>query len=147
MNAAMRTGRAWIGNTVLLLALGTQGGLARAQVPAGEKVSGAQLQTWLDRRFSFAGVHHPSACVILNAGEGDRRVLFIRCPDGWTGKLSGTARVDGDNWCTRFPIPNTPPGDDCVTWHSVGAWRFEQRKGGTLDTSVIVLPQGLAGAK
>jgi hypothetical protein len=143
----MLGGRAWIAAAVGLVLTGLHGGPALAQVPAGDKVGGAQLQTWLDQKFSYAGVHQPSGCVILNAGEGDRRVLFIRCPNGWAAKLSGSARVDGDQWCTQFPIPNTPPGDDCVTWHSLGDWKFEQRKGGTLDTSVIVLPQGLAGAK
>jgi hypothetical protein len=114
--------------------------------PTGEKVSGQQLQAWLDAKFSYAGVHKPSQCTILNVAQGAGRVLFVRCPDGWAEKLTGTARVVGDTYCTKFPIPNTPPGEDCVTWHSVGQWKFEQRKGDALDTSVIVLPQGLTNA-
>jgi hypothetical protein len=120
---------------------------AQAPVPAGEQVNGQLLQTWLDQKFSYAGTHHASGCVILNTGIGGGRVLFIRCPNGWAEKLPGTARVVGDTYCTSFPIPNTPPGEDCVTWHSVGQWKFEQRKGGALDTSVILLPAGLTAAK
>ena len=115
--------------------------------PAGEIVKGAQLQAWLDQSFSYAGVHQTSGCVILNTGVGTGRVLFIRCPNGWAEKLLGSAKVVGDTMCTNFPIPNTPPGDDCVTWQSVGGWKFEQRKGATLDTSVMILPAGLAAGK
>ena len=105
---------------------------------------GAWLQDWLDGGFSYAGVNRPSQCVFLNVAKGGRRVLFLRCPNGWADSLEGTARVVGDTYCTRFPIPNTPPDEDCVTWHSLGDWRFEQRKGDALDTQVIVLPAGLA---
>lgn len=134
---------------VLIASAVTAGFDARAQepVPAGEKVSGRQLQAWLDGKFSYSGVHRPSQCVVLNVAQGAGRVLFIRCPNGWAEKLVGTARVVGDTYCTSFPIPNSPPGEDCVTWHSIGQWRFEQRKGDALDTSVVVLPQGLAGTK
>lgn len=124
--------------------------LTGASVPAqttdapGARVTGAEPQTWLDQRFSYAGVHRPSQCVILNVAQADGRVLFIRCPNGWAEKIPGTARVVGDTYCTRFPIPNTPSSEECVTWHRIGPWRFEQRKGGALDTSVVVLPQGLA---
>lgn len=119
---------------------------AAAQPPAsgGDRVSGAQLQSWLDQRFSYAGVHHPSQCVILNAAQGDARVLFMRCPNGWADKIGGHARVVGDTYCTTFPIPNTPGVEECVTWHGLGSGRFEQRKGGTRDTTVILLPQGLS---
>ncbi len=61
--------------------------------------------------------------------------------------LSGSARVVGDTCCPSFPIPNTPPGEDCVSWHSVGAWKFEQHKGSGPDTSVPLLLQGLVGPK
>lgn len=131
----------------VLLAVVAADGLAQGTATAGERVSGAQLQTWLDQKFSYAGVHHPSQCVILNVASAGGRTLFIRCPDGWAEKLSGTARVVGDNYCTTFPIPNTPPGEDCVTWHAAGQGRFEQRKGNDLNTSVIVLPQGLTAGK
>jgi len=127
----------------LLLGLASHASRAQAPVPAGEQVSGPQLQAWLDQKFSYAGTHQASGCVILNTGVGNGRALFVRCPNGWAEKLLGTARVVGDSYCTNFPIPNTPPGDDCVTWHSIGQWKFEQRKGGALDTSVIVLPAGL----
>ena len=133
--------------SALLLGLAFHTSWAQSPVPAGEKVTGTQLRTWLDQKFSYAGVHHPSGCVILNAGAANGRVLFIRCPDGWAEKLAGTARVDGDTYCTSFPVPNTPPGEDCVTWHSTGQWKFEQRKAGALDTSVIVLPPGLTDTK
>jgi hypothetical protein len=113
----------------------------------GEKVPGAQLQTWLDEKFSYAGVHKASQCVLLNVARGAGRTLFIRCPNGWAEKLDGTARVVGDSYCTSFPIPNTPPGEDCVTWYSLGQGKFEQRKGKDLDTSVILLPQGLIAGR
>jgi hypothetical protein len=132
-----------------LVVLGSAAGMeASAQVapPVGD-ITGQQLQAWLDGKFSYAGVHNSSQCVILNVAAGAGRVLFIRCPNGWAEKLSGTARVVGDRYCTSFPIPNTPPGEDCVTWHSVGQWKFEQRKGSDLDTSVVVLPLGLTGSK
>jgi hypothetical protein len=130
----------------LVAAVGTP---VHAQVApaAGEKVSGAQLQAWLDEKFSYAGVHKASQCVILNVAQGAGRMLSMHCPNGWAEKLSGTARVVGDSYCTSFPIPNTPPGQDCVTWHSVGQWRFEQRKASELDTTVIVLPQGLTPSR
>jgi len=121
--------------------------LAQSTAASGEKVSGAQLQSWLDQKFSYAGVHQPSQCVILNVAHTSGRTLFIRCPDGWAEKLSGSARVVGDSYCTSFPIPNTPPGEDCVTWYSTGQGRFEQRKGNDLNTSVILLPQGLTSSR
>lgn len=131
---------------LLLACIGTQAG-AQSVPGAGEKVSGPQLQAWLDGKFSYAGVNKASQCVILNVAHGAGRTLFIRCPNGWAEKLSGTARVVGDTYCTSFPIPNTPGGEDCVTWHSLGQGRFEQRKGDEVDTAVIVLPDGLSSAK
>ena len=116
---------------------------AQAAGAASARVGGAELQSWLDQKFSYAGVHRPSQCVILNVAQAEGRVLFIRCPNGWAEKIAGTARVVGDTYCTRFPVPNTPAAEDCVTWHRVGPWRFEQRKGDVVDTSVVVLPQGL----
>ena len=133
--------------TAGLLAVVAPHGLAQGTAAAVQKVSGAHLQTWLDQKFSYAGVHHPSQCVLLNVAQADGRVLFIRCPNGWAEKLSGSARVVGDEYCTSFPIPNSPPGEDCVTWHGVGQGIFEQRKGGALNTTVIMLPTGLAAAK
>jgi hypothetical protein len=135
---------AWAG---ALVALAAGSAVAQSPIPAGEKVTGAQLQAWLDQKFSYAGVHRASGCLLLNTAEGSRRALFLRCPDEWSSKLSGTAKVVGDSYCTNFPVPNTPPGDDCVTWHSLGQWRFEQRKGATLDTTVIVLPAGLSAGR
>lgn len=117
-----------------------------APPPAGEQVSGAQLQQWLDRGFGFAGaVIRPHRCMLLNVAQGRDRVLFVRCPNGWAERLVGTIRVVGDSFCASFPIPNGPPGEDCVTWHSLGQWRFEQRKDGEPVVSVIVLPEGLIG--
>jgi hypothetical protein len=127
--------------------LGVPASFAQTAPPSGELITGAQLQTWLDQRFSYSGVHHGSGCVILNTSGATGRVLFIRCPNGWAEKLTGTAKVVGDTMCTNFPIPNTPAGDDCVSWYSAGGWKFEQRKGTTLDTTVMMLPQGLSGAK
>lgn len=121
--------------------------LAQTPAPAGEKIPGQQLQAWLDAKFAYAGVNKPSQCVIMNVAQGTGRTLFIRCPNGWAEKLSGSARVVGDTYCTSFPIPNTPPGEDCVTWYRVGEWKFEQRKGNEVDTTVMVLPQGLASPK
>lgn len=125
--------------------LASAGTLVAAQTaPAvGERISGAQLQSWLDSKFSYAGVNKASQCVLLNVAQGGGRMLFLRCPNGWAEKLAGSARVVGDTYCTSFPIPNAPAGEDCVTWHSLGDWRFEQRKGNELDTTVIVLPSGL----
>jgi hypothetical protein len=147
MKLPMKQSRAWVMGIAGLLVASATSGLAQSTAAAGENVSGAQLQTWLDQKFSYAGVHHSSQCVILNVAQADGRVLFIRCPNGWAEKLSGTARVVGDSYCTSFPIPNSPPGEDCVMWYSAGQGRFEQRKGNELNTSVIVLPQGLTASK
>ena len=134
---------ATIGALLLAASLG-----ATAQTAAGsDAVPGAQLQAWLDQKFSYAGVHRASQCVVLNVAQGDGRVLFIRCPNGWAEKLPGRARVVGDTYCTSFPIPNTPPREDCVSWHATGPGRYEQRKGAELDTTVILLPQGLTAAR
>lgn len=133
--------------SVSLLGLASQASWAQSPPPDGASVSGSQLQAWLDEKFSYAGVHHPSGCLILNTAADSGRVLFIRCPNGWAERLTGTARVTGDRYCTSFPVPNTPAAEDCVTWHSKGQWKFEQRKDGTLDTSVIVLPAGLVQTK
>jgi hypothetical protein len=146
MNKSTWKWAAWVAAFAAGL-LGANAGVQAQGMPAGEKVSGAQLQAWLDEKFSYAGVHKPSGCVMLNVAQGAGRVLFLRCPNGWAEKIPGTARVVGDTYCTNFPIPNTPSGEDCVTWHSLGPWRFEQRKGSELDTSVIVLPQGLAATR
>lgn len=131
----------------MVLATAAAGAAAQLPPSVGERVSGAQLQAWLDARFSYAGVHRPSGCVVLNVAQGGGRMLFMRCPNGWAEKLSGTARVVDDTYCTSFPIPNMPAGEDCVAWHSLGGWRFEQPKGNEVDTSVIVLPEGLGAPK
>ena len=86
---------AWAVGMTGLLAVVTTHGLAQSTAATGEKVLGAQLQTWLDQKFSYAGVHHPSQCVLLNVAQADGRVLFIRCPNGWAEKLRGSARVVG----------------------------------------------------
>ena len=83
----------------------------------------------------------------MNTGVSAGRVLFIKCPNDWAEKLTGTAKVAGNTLCTSFPIPNTPPGDDCVSWHSLGGWKFEQRKAGVRDTTVVILPGGVTDAK
>jgi hypothetical protein len=145
------TSRTWLVGAVstaviLLTTAGTQA-LAQVAPAPGEKVSGAQLQAWLDGKFSYAGVNKASQCVIMNVANRAGRMLFVSCPNGWAEKLTGTARVVGDTYCTNFPIPNTPAGEDCVTWHSVGEWKFEQRKGNDLDTAVVVLPNGLTSPK
>jgi hypothetical protein len=144
----MKTTRTWLMSAavtaVLLVATAGTQALAQSAPVAGDKVTGAQLQAWLDGKFSYAGVNKASQCVILNVSQGAGRMLFIRCPSGWTEKLIGSARVVGDTYCTNFPIPNTPAGEDCVTWHSLGQWKFEQRKGSDVDTAVIVLPDGLS---
>lgn len=151
LEVAMRLSRGRLAGWALgiagVLVFAATDALAQGTVAAGEKVSGAQLQAWLDAKFSYAGVHRASQCVILNVAQADGRLLFIRCPDGWAEKLRGSARVVGDNYCTSFPIPNTPPGEDCVTWYSAGQGRFEQRKGNELNTSVILLPQGLTSSR
>jgi hypothetical protein len=150
--AAMKTtSRTWLTSAASLTAMvlgavGTQA-LAQSAPAAGDKVTGTQLQAWLSGNFSYAGVNKASQCVILNVSQGAGRTLFVRCPNGWAEKLSGTARVVGDTYCTSFPIPNSPAGEDCVTWHSLGQWKFEQRKGNAVDTTVIVLPEGLNSAK
>ncbi len=41
--------------------------------------------------------------------------------------------------CTCFPVPNTPPGEECLTWHRVGSAQFEQRDARGVNTSVFVL--------
>jgi hypothetical protein len=133
--------------SVVIALLCPQGTFAQTPPPVGEAVKGPQLQAWLDQKFTYAGVHQQSGCFIMNTGVANGRVLFIRCPNGWAEKLTGTAKVIDDTLCTSFPIPNTPPGDDCVSWHSAGGWKFEQRKGATLDTTVVLLPAGLTGAK
>lgn len=55
------------------------------------------------------------------------------------GTASGHLDADAD--------AGTPPGEDYVTWYSAGKGRFEQRKGNELNTSVIVLPQGLTSSR
>lgn len=146
MKSAAWALRGFAAGAGLVALLAAQGCWAQAAVPAGQKVSGQQLQKWLNTGFSYAGVHKASECVLLNTGDAARRVLFLRCPNGWADKLIGTARVVGDNLCTNFAIPNTPPGEDCVSWHSVGQWKFEQRKGDALEAAVVVLPAGVTAS-
>lgn len=133
------------GLVAMLLAAST-GTLAQGSAEPGQ-VSGAQIQKWLDEGFSYAGVHRRSQCVIMNVAHASGRMLFMRCPNGWAEKIPGSALVKGDTYCTRFPIPNSTPGEDCVTWHSLGQGKYEQRKAGELDTTVILLPQGLSDAR
>lgn len=134
--------------SVASLALAVGSNVWAENAPAvGAKISGQQLQSWLDAKFSYAGEHAESKCSLLNVAQDSGRVLFIRCPNGWAEKLSGSARVVGDLYCTSFPVPNTPQGEDCVTWHSVGQWKFEQRKGEALDTSIILIPEGLTSPR
>jgi hypothetical protein len=139
--------RVCLGCAGLALSMAAASAFAQGAIPAGTQVKGAQLQAWLDQGFGYAGVHRTSGCLLMNTAGGGRRVLFMRCPDGWSDRILGTAKVSGDSYCTNFPIPNSPPGDDCVTWHSLGDWKFEQRKGGAIDTTVILLPQGLNAGK
>ncbi len=123
---------AWFG---LVLAAG-QAPMATAQT---DLVTGSQLQIWLDQKFSYAGLHHGSGCYLLNTTDAQGRVLFLSCPNGWTAKIPGSSRVQGDMMCTSFPVPNTPPGEECLTWHRVGSAQFEQRDARGVNTSVFVL--------
>lgn len=107
-------------------------------LPAGQ-VPGSQLQLWLDQKVSYAGIHHASGCYFMNSAASQGRVLFMSCPNGWTGKIDGTVRVAGDTFCTNFAVPGEPPGEECVTWHAKGDRAFEQRKLGVLSTSLTVL--------
>lgn len=112
----------------------------------GEQVKGAQLQAWLDAQFSYAGLHRPSGCYLLNTG-GVLRTLFLSCPNGWNEKVVGTARVSGDMLCTKFPVPNTSGDEECLTWYGVGGDKYEQRKDGAVDTSLFVLPARAAAGR
>lgn len=112
---------------------------AWAQGLAADQVPGPRLQTWLDQRFSYAGIHHASGCYFMNSAAQQGRALFMSCPNGWTAKIEGTVRVVGDTFCTNFAVPGEPPGEECVTWHAKGDRSFEQRKLGQLSTSLTVL--------
>jgi hypothetical protein len=111
--------------------------IAQATSPAAGQVPGAKLQTWLDQKFSYAGVHESSGCYFMNSADAKGRVLFLSCPNDWSAKLQGTARVAGDTLCTNFPAP---AGEECLTWHAVGDSKFEQRSGSLKSTSLHVLP-------
>ena len=117
-----------------LLAAGAP--VAQAQTAA---VGGAQLQTWLDQKFTYAGLHHGSGCYLLNTADAQGRVLFLACPNGWSAKIPGSARVQGDMLCTNFPVPNSAPGDECLTWHKAGDNLYEQRDAKGVNTSLYLL--------
>ena len=113
--------------------------LAAAAHAQSTPVGGAQLQAWLDQKFSYAGLHHGSGCYLLNSADAQGRVLFLSCPNGWSGRIPGTARVQGDQMCTTFPIPNAPPGEECLTWHRVGESLVEQRDARGVNTTIFLL--------
>lgn len=108
--------------------------------PLAGQVPGAQLKTWLDQNFSYAGRHISSGCYFMNSADASGRALFMSCPNGWSARIVGTARVAGDTICTNFPIPNQPPGEECLSWHATGDARYEQRRDGVVSTSLYVLP-------
>jgi hypothetical protein len=113
-------------------------GPAHAQTPA---IGGAQLQTWLDQKFTYAGLHHGSGCHFMNSADAAGRVLFLSCPNGWSAKLAGTARVQGEQMCTRFPVPNSPSAEECLSWHRRADGVIEQRDAAGISTTLYLLSE------
>lgn len=103
------------------------------------RVTGTELQTWLDQRFSYAGLHAGSGCYFMNSADPQGRVLFLACPNGWSSRIVGSARVQGDQLCTSFVVPNTPPGEECLSWHRREDGSYVQRNGTALSASLYIL--------
>lgn len=122
--------------TAAAFALSCGAALAQGVAP----VPGAQLEAWLGQGLAYAGRHVGSGCHFMNSGGATQRVLQLSCPNGWAEKITGTVRVTGDRLCTSFPVPNQPPGEECVTWHALGDGRYEQRLNGQLSTLLTLLP-------
>lgn len=139
MNAVIQGLRPWSLIAATALLVSSTAVIGQGPSLASDQMSGAQLQSWLDQKFAYAGLHHTSNCTFMNAWDPAGRALFLSCPNGWSAKIVGSARVDGDRLCTNFVIPNQPAGDECLTWHRIGDARFAQRAGGTTSASVVLL--------
>lgn len=103
---------------------------------ASDQVSGPTLQLWLDQKVAYAGTLHGPGCYFMNAAKGEQRVIFFTCPDGNTRTLEGTVRVQGNEWCTSFPLQ---AANECVTWHALPDGRFAQKRDGATSASVYML--------
>ncbi len=113
-----------------------QTGVAPNQVP------GSQLQLWLDQKFAYAGVNVSNRCYLMTAIHDTTNVQFLSCPDGYTAKLTGPARVVGNTLCTTFPYPDRPVAEQCREWHRIGENKYELRdKGSVISIQYILTPR------
>lgn len=109
-------------------------GAADAAAPAPQ-LSGQQLRQLLERRFAYAGRHHPSGCYFLNSASGEGRAESLYC-NGKTLKVAGRMRVEGDHLCGEFPAP---VGSKCLAMQLAPDGRFVQLQDGAPLTSGFVL--------
>lgn len=65
----------------------------------------------------------------------------MSCPNGWSARIPGSARVQGDTMCTRFPIPHTPDAEECLTWQRKGGGLYEQHDASGPNTTLHVLSE------
>ena len=121
-------------------------GLACASVSTAQdpplapgQVSGAQLQSWLDQKFAFAGVNHQNGCHLMTVGDAKSRIQFLSCPDGFADKLLGSARVQGNMHCATFAYPGRPAQEQCREWFKVGENKYEARSNGTATSTQYLL--------
>lgn len=110
-----------------------QTGVAPSQIP------GFQLQIWLDQKFAYAGVNVINRCYVMTAIQDTTNVQFLSCPDGYTTKLTGPARVVGNTLCTTFPYPDRPVAEQCREWHRVGENKYELRDKGSVISIQYIL--------
>jgi hypothetical protein len=92
------------------------------------KVTGAEMQAWLSKGVVTAGEDHTNGSVFMALGEAGDRTLFYRTISGATGTLKGTARVDGDLFCAKWPFG---VGETCREWYRVGENKYEGRDKGS----------------
>jgi hypothetical protein len=86
----------------------------------------------------FAGISHSgnTVWIIITTGSGKRELYFRSLTNpGLSMSLMGTARVDGDQICTKY----TRPTEKCYDTYRLGEDKFEARLYGSTDSTYYKL--------
>lgn len=102
------------------------------------KLSEAELKERESQYAVFAGINHRtnSVWIIITPSSGKRELYFRSLGEpGLSMSLTGIARVDGDQVCTKY----TRPTEKCYETYRIGEDRFEARLYGGTDSTYYKL--------
>ena len=113
------------------VAMSVLAGGAAAQ-PAAVQVTGAELEAWFAAdQAALAGVNVINNCHYIAKGSFAARSQAVFCPNAQPFIVTGEARVQGNQLCSKFVYPDGARLDACQDIFKVGENKYEGRLNGS----------------